>query len=85
MPSDHERVAIVQFVRHRLAEMGPEHVRADGDLERVTLPTLDGDTLRDPVVAENARVVIEIGLAYGGSALAIGEALISPDYTDKES
>jgi cephalosporin hydroxylase len=29
------------------------------------------------LLAENARVVIEIGLAYGSSALAIAEALAS--------
>lgn len=28
------------------------------------------------MMAENARVVIEVGLAYGSSALAIGEALL---------
>lgn len=36
--------------------------------------------LRDLLISENARTVIEIGLAYGSSALAIGEALASkPD------
>ncbi|MHB1527744.1 MAG: class I SAM-dependent methyltransferase [Candidatus Dormibacteria bacterium] len=77
MPSDSERVTTVQSVRRRLADVGPEHLRTDGDFERVTLPILDCDALRDLLVAENARVVIEIGLAYGSSALAIGEALIS--------
>lgn len=33
--------------------------------------------LRDVLVANGAHVVIEIGLAYGSSALAIGEALCS--------
>lgn len=33
--------------------------------------------LRDLLISERARVVIEIGLAYGSSALAIGEALAS--------
>lgn len=60
-----------------LAEVGPEHIRADGDFERVSLPDEDCDALRDLIVAERARVVIEIGLAYGSSALAIGEALTS--------
>lgn len=32
--------------------------------------------LRDVLLAENVRVVIEIGLAYGRSALAIAEALV---------
>lgn len=31
------------------------------------------------LIAERARVVIEVGLAYGGSALAIGEALLRND------
>jgi predicted O-methyltransferase YrrM len=60
-----------------LAEVGPEHIRADGDFERVSLPDEDCDALRDLIVAERARVVIEIGLAYGSSALAIGESLTS--------
>ena len=77
MPS--EPLARVQYVRRRLAEFGPVHMRADGDFEGVSLPTLDGDVLRDLLVAERARVVIEIGLAYGSSALAIGEALMSQE------
>jgi predicted O-methyltransferase YrrM len=67
----------VQSVRRRLADVGPEHVRAAGDFERVSLPYQDCNALRDLVAAEHARVVIEIGLAYGSSALAIGEALLS--------
>jgi predicted O-methyltransferase YrrM len=35
------------------------------------------DALRDLLIAERPGSVIEIGLAYGSSALAIGEALIS--------
>jgi predicted O-methyltransferase YrrM len=64
-------------VRTRLADLGPTQARADGDFERVTLPWDDCDLLRDLLIAEQARVVIEIGLAYGSSALAIGEALAS--------
>jgi len=77
VPSRRELLTTVQYVRRRLAEVGPEHIRANGDFERVSLPNLDCDALRDLLVAENAQVVIEIGLAYGSSALAIGEALIS--------
>jgi predicted O-methyltransferase YrrM len=77
VPSDPELLRTVRDVRRRLTEVGPEHIRADGDFERVSLPNLDGDALRDLLVSENARVVIEIGLAYGSSALAIGEALVS--------
>lgn len=41
------------------------------------MPAAECDILRDLLVAHDARVVIEIGLAYGSSALAIGEALCS--------
>src|SRR4029079_8287633 len=47
----------------------------EGDFERVALPAEDCDNLRDMLVAHDAHVVIEIGLAYGSSALAIGEGL----------
>jgi predicted O-methyltransferase YrrM len=47
------------------------------DFERFGLPEEDCDTLRDTLVAGDAHIVIEVGLAYGGSALAIGEALCS--------
>lgn len=69
-------------MRRRLAELGPEHTRADGDFERVSLPNEDCDALRDLLIAEQVRVVIEIGLAYGSSALAIGEALVSHGQQD---
>lgn len=77
MTTDRGRLARVRRARRTLADRGPEHVRADGDFERVALPHSDGDVLRDLLVAEEAQVVIEIGLAYGSSALAIGEALVS--------
>jgi len=77
VPVDRDHLTTVQYVRRRLAKVGPEHIRADGDFERVSPPSQDCDALRDLLVAENARVVIEIGLAYGSSALAIGEALVS--------
>jgi predicted O-methyltransferase YrrM len=67
----------VRNARRRLAEVGPDHTRADGDFERVSLPIEDCDALRDLLMSEHARVVLEIGLAYGSSALAIGEALLS--------
>jgi predicted O-methyltransferase YrrM len=41
----------------------------------VALPAADCDSLRDMLVAHGARIVIEVGLAYGSSALAVGEAL----------
>ncbi len=45
--------------------------------ERVSIGKSDGDALRDPLLGERARTVIEIGLAYGSSALAIAEALVA--------
>jgi len=63
-------------VRRQLAEAGPAFTRAEGDFALISLPAPDGDVLRDLLIEEQARVVIEIGLAYGSSALAIGEALV---------
>ncbi len=63
-------------MRRELVEVGPALERSDGDFDRVSLPARDCDVLRDLLVGENARTVIEIGLAYGSSALAIGEALV---------
>lgn len=67
----------VRAVRRRLAEAGTDRTRGDGDFQKVALPDGHGDVVRDLLVAEGARVVIEVGLAYGSSALAIGEALVS--------
>jgi predicted O-methyltransferase YrrM len=62
---------------------GPKRRRPlEGDFERVALPAADCDILRDTLVAESARVVIEVGLAYGSSALAIGEALCATGMAD---
>jgi predicted O-methyltransferase YrrM len=62
-------------MRRKLASDGPASVRSAGDFERVSLPNSDGDVLRDLLIAERANTAIEIGLAYGSSALAIAEAL----------
>ena len=68
----------VQAARDRLAKSGPAATRpVESDFEHVSLPARECDVLRDVLVAERACVVIEIGLAYGSSALAIGEALLS--------
>lgn len=70
-------LAQVRAVRTRLHEQGPARLRpVTGDFDRVALPRHDCDALRDALIAEKARVVVEIGLAYGSSALAIGEALL---------
>ena len=76
MPPDPERLAAVKDARRRLAESGPARVRSEGDFEVVTLPHGDCDVLRDLIAEAGPRVVIEIGLAYGSSALAIAEALV---------
>ena len=66
--------ARVRAVRRRLAQDGPGWTRGDElDFPRVTLPERDCDLL----IAERARTVVEVGLAYGSSALAIGEALLT--------
>lgn len=40
-------------------------------------PAYDGHILTQLLVSDSARSVIEVGLAFGGSALAIGEALVT--------
>jgi predicted O-methyltransferase YrrM len=72
----------VRSMRRQLAVDGPRGLRSDGDFERVSLPDGDGDALRDWLLGEQARVVVEVGLAYGSSALAIAEALVSQGTDD---
>ena len=67
--------------RRRLSAHGPSFVRSDGDFECVSIPASDGDVLRDLMLAQKPRTVIEVGLPYGASALAIAEALVSLDET----
>ncbi|MGH9212479.1 MAG: class I SAM-dependent methyltransferase [Acidimicrobiales bacterium] len=64
-------------MRRQQAQLGPDEVRTDGDFDRVSVPDRDADVLRDLLLAERPQVVIEIGLAYGSSALAIAETLVS--------
>jgi predicted O-methyltransferase YrrM len=73
----HDVLATVRAARRRLAADGPAHLRSDGDFERVSVPGFDCDVLRDLLLVERPNVVIEIGLAYGSSALAIAEALVA--------
>ena len=84
MTSDaEERLGRVRAVRAALHAAGPNRSRPyAGDFERVALPAADCDILRDTLVAHAAHTVIEVGLAYGSSALAIGEALCSSGRTD---
>jgi predicted O-methyltransferase YrrM len=67
----------VRAVRERVGRDGPGWQREAGDFARVALPARDCDLLRDLLIAEGARTVVEVGLAYGSSALAIGEALLA--------
>jgi predicted O-methyltransferase YrrM len=82
VPVNGELLDAIRQERSRLATDGPVHIRSVHDFACVSLPEVDCDALRDLLVAERARVVIEIGLAYGSSALAIGEALISQGSED---
>ena len=68
----------VREVRRRLVVDGPPWTRAqDGDFDRVAVPQRDCDQLRDLLITERVETVVEVGLAYGSSSLAIGEALVS--------
>lgn len=69
-------VNAIRESRRKLAIHGPPWTRPrDDDFATVTLPESDCDAVRDLFIAERPATVIEIGLAYGSSALAIGEAL----------
>lgn len=70
-----DRMEKIRAARRKLDRDGPIQVRSAGDFERVSIARSDGDVLRDLVLADGAHTMIEIGLAYGGSALAIAEAL----------
>lgn len=75
-----ERGTQIREVRRRLASEGPPWTRHhERDFETVTMPERDCDLLRDLLVAERAETVVEVGLAYASSALAIGEALATVD------
>jgi predicted O-methyltransferase YrrM len=68
----------VRDVRHRLAHEGPPWTRDHADdFDTVTVPERDCDALRDLLINEGVETVVEVGLAYGRSALAIGEALLA--------
>jgi predicted O-methyltransferase YrrM len=82
MGSEQDLVHRIQETRRRLATDGPPRVRSSGDFERVSVPVADSDVLRDLILAENPSTVIEIGLAYGSSALAIAEALVAAGSND---
>ena len=81
--SDAELIARVRDIRDRLGTVGPSKLRSDGDFERVSIPQSDADALRDLLITVKATTVIEIGLAYASSALAIAEAILSQPGKDK--
>jgi len=73
-----ERRTRIREVRRRLSADGPPWTRGrERDFETVTMPERDCDLLRDLLIAEGAETVVEVGLAYASSALAIGEALVT--------
>jgi predicted O-methyltransferase YrrM len=76
--STERRLERVREARRRLARDGPPRTRdrAD-DFDVVTVPERDCDALRDLLIAEGVESIVEVGLAYGRSALAIGEALVA--------
>ncbi|HET9008329.1 MAG TPA: class I SAM-dependent methyltransferase [Actinomycetes bacterium] len=74
------RLERVRDVRRRLAHEGPPWTRDHADdFDTVTVPERDCDALRDLLINEGVETVVEVGLAYGRSALAIGEALLAVD------
>jgi predicted O-methyltransferase YrrM len=75
-----DRGTRIRDVRARLVRDGPAWTRGpERDFETVTLPERDCDLLRDLLISDGTETVVEIGLAYGSSALAIGEALAAVD------
>jgi hypothetical protein len=75
-----EHSARVREVRRRLASDGPPWTRDRvEDFKTVSMPERDCDLLRDLLIAEDVASVVEVGLAYASSALAIGEALVTVD------
>jgi predicted O-methyltransferase YrrM len=77
MDASAELITRIRRTRRSLPDRARERARADGDFERVAIPDSEADVLRDLLVDENPHVAIEIGLAYGASALAIADALAS--------
>ena len=64
-------------IRSELFDRGPDFERERGDFHRVSLPLRDCEVLRDFVQQSDSTRAVEIGLAYGASALAIAEGLVS--------
>lgn len=76
--SREQQVERVREVRRKLAEEGPPWTRdREGDFERISVPQRDCDLVRDVLIGEGVGSIVEVGLAYASSALAIGEALLA--------
>jgi predicted O-methyltransferase YrrM len=74
------RGARVREIRRRIARDGPPWTRhPERDFQTVSMPERDCDLLRDLLISERVETVVEVGLAYASSALAVGEALVTVD------
>ena len=75
-----ERRTLIREVRARLGRESPASTRGpERDFATETLPERDCDLLRDLLISERVGTAVEVGLAYGSSALAVGEALVTVD------
>jgi predicted O-methyltransferase YrrM len=73
-----QRLARIREVRDRLDREGPVRTRRpELDFAAVALPRRDCDLLRDLLITEGVETAVEVGLGYGSSALAVGEALVA--------
>jgi predicted O-methyltransferase YrrM len=75
----------VKEVIERLLRDGAVIARADGsrhEIFPVAIPSEEGEAVRDWVRREGASRTIEVGLAYGISALHICEGLIANGHSD---
>jgi hypothetical protein len=61
MQTDAELLNAVRTARGQLIAAGPSVARAQDDFEHVSIPVGDADVLRDLLIANGVRVVIEIG------------------------
>lgn len=79
LPNGREAAQQVRNVIERLLHDGVIVAQADGsthDIRRIAITGGEGEALRDWVVREGATRTIEVGLAYGLSALHICEGLL---------
>lgn len=80
-----DRVAAVRAVIDRIAADGTVTPKADGitrDVFPIAVPMDVGDVLHRWVCAEDARTTIEVGLAFGMSALHICQGLLENGHAD---